>query len=68
MMVKMHEFSKVFLQKHLPAALESDKIREVLILLSDFIDEKGFEPPNYDEYNDFGREAQKVYDDLYLSN
>ena len=31
-------------------------------------EEKGYEPPHYHDYNDFGREAQRVYDDLYLSN
>ena len=29
-------------------------------------DEKGFAPPHYYDYNDFGREAQRVYDDIYF--
>lgn len=67
-MLKMTEQSKVFLSRHLPDTLESNDIGEVLDLLYDLIDEKGFAPPHYDEYNDFGREAQRVYDDLYLNN
>ena len=68
MMLKMQETSKRFLQEYLPEVLEAKNIGDALRLLYDLIDEKGFAPPNYDEYNDFGREAQKVYDDLYLSN
>ena len=67
-MLKMTEQTKVFLSRHLPGTLESNDIGEVLDLLYDLIDEKGFAPPHYDEYNDFGREAQRVYDDLYLNN
>lgn len=67
-MLNMSEESRRFLEKHLPAALEVSKIQDALDPLYDLIDEKGFAPPHYDEYNDFGREAQRVYDDLYLSN
>lgn len=67
-MLKMTEKSRDFLSENLPAALTTENIGDALDLLYDLIDEKGFAPPHYDEYNDFGREAQKVYDDLYLSN
>lgn len=67
-MLNMTDMSKKFLEKNLPKALSSEDIGEALRLLFDLIEEKGFAPPHYDEYNDFGREAQKVYDDLYLSN
>lgn len=67
-MLTMTEQSKVFFEKHLSAALKVESRREALIMLYDLIDEKGFAPPHYDEYNDFGREAQRVYDDVYLSN
>lgn len=66
--MKMTEKSKLFLEKYIPAALQANSLRETLDLLYDLIDEKGFAPPHYDEYNDFGREAQRVYDDLFLSN
>ncbi len=67
-MVKMEKFSEEFLKKYLPEALNCTTTNGVLDLLYDFIDEKGFAPPHYDEYNNLGREAQKVYDDIYLSN
>lgn len=67
-MLNMSNETKSFLQKNLPAALEAKKLGEVLDLLYELIDDKGFAPPHYDEYNDFGREAQRAYDDLYLSN
>ena len=66
--MNMSKESRMFLEKNLPEVLQMKKINDVLDLLSDLIDEKGFAPPHYDEYNDFGREAQRVYDDLYLSN
>ena len=67
-MLKYSEKSKAFLEEHLPSALEMERLRDVLIALYDLIDEKGFAPPHYDSYNDFGREAQTVYDDIYWSN
>ena len=67
-MLKMQDSSREFLEKYLPEALLAENIRAALRLLYDLIDEKGFAPPHYDEYNDFGREAQRVYDDLYFSN
>nr|DAG42531.1 MAG TPA: hypothetical protein [Bacteriophage sp.] len=67
-MVRMALKSKQFLEKYLPEALDSDSVRAILRLLYDWIDEKGFAPPHYDEYNDLGREAQRVYDDIYLNS
>lgn len=67
-MLKMSNESLDFLKKHLPDALKTNNRRKALRLLYDLINEKGFAPPRYEEYNDFGREAQRVYDDLYLSN
>ena len=67
-MLKMCNTSRKFLERHLPKALDFEEVNDALDLLSDFIDEYGFDPPIYEDYNDFGREAQKVYDDIYLSN
>ena len=67
-MLTMTAESREFLEKSLPEALTIGDKRTVLRMLYDLIDEKGFAPPHYDSYNDFGREAQQVYDDLYLSN
>ena len=59
--------SKTFLEKHLPEVLQDER-PVILERLYDLIDEKGFAPPNFHEYNEFGREAQKVYDDIYWNN
>ena len=67
-MLNMNENSRRVLEKYLPSALLTDNIRDALGSLYRLIDEKGFAPPHYYDYNDFGREAQRVYDDLYLSN
>ena len=67
-MLRMSSTSYNFLKKYLPDALKTNDRRDALRLLYDLIDEKGFAPPHYERYNDFGREAQRVYDDLYLSN
>ena len=64
----MSKDSYAFLKKYLPQVLEAEKCNDVLIPLYDLIDEKGFAPPHYDSYNDFGRKAQKVYDDIYYNN
>ena len=67
-MVRMTPESKRFLEKNLPNALETDSVRQTLLLLFGWIEDHGFAPPHYDEYNDLGREAQRVYDDIYLSS
>lgn len=70
-MLKFTETDKKFIRGNFNNAeelLNSDSCRDVLVSLYDLIDEKGFAPPNYQDYNDFGREAQKVYDSIYLNN
>ena len=67
-MLNMSEQSRQFLEKYLPSALLAQHVNDTLDRLFDLIEEKGFAPPHYDEYNDFGREAQLVYDDIYLSS
>ena len=67
-MLIMTEKSREFLKSNLPSALECCFVKDALDLLYDLIEERGFEPPRHEEYNEFGRQAQKVYDDLYLSN
>ena len=67
-MLNMQESSRAFLEKYLPVALTARTLNDALDELTELIEEKGFAPPHYQDYNDFGREAQRVYDDLYLSN
>lgn len=67
MAVCMTKESRDFLTEHLPNNVD-DPVSVILDNLYDLIDEKGFAPPKYHEYNDFGRQAQKVYDDIYWNN
>ena len=67
-MLSMEESTKVFLKDNLPVALDCEVLSDALDLLYNLIEEKGFEPPHYEEYNDFGRQAQRAYNDLYISN
>ena len=67
-MIKMSKESRLFLEKHAPSTLYMDKLGDVLNVIFDLIEDKGFAPPHYHEYNDFGREAQRVYDDIYYWN
>lgn len=65
-MVKMREDSRRFLEKYLPEVLNSETPNGILDPLYDLIMYQGFDD-NYD-YNDFGDEAQAVYDDIFYSN
>lgn len=67
MPVVMSDNSKEFIEKNIPDVL-NDSATVILGRLYDLIDEQGFAPPEYHEYNEFGREAQKVYDDIYWNN
>ena len=44
------------------------KVRQILDAIGECIDRKGFAPPDYYDSNEFGREAQKVYDRIYENN
>lgn len=65
-MLKMQEYSRRFLEKYLPEVLDSEEPNDILDPLYDLIMYQGFDE-NYN-YNDFGDEAQAVYDDIYYSN
>ena len=66
-MLKMAEHTKAFLIKRLPDVdCTTDDVNSILEPLYDLIMYQGFDEQW--EYNDFGHEAQEVYDDLYWSN
>lgn len=65
------EDDKKFIREHFSNAeelLSLTSAREVLDAIFDWINENGFAPPDYYDYNDLGREAQKVYDRIFLNN
>lgn len=70
-MLNFTEKDRAFLRENFgndTPLLDSASKREVLIAIYDLIDKKGFAPPHYYDYNDFGREAQRIYDSIYLNN
>ena len=64
----MTDESKEFLEKNCPEVLKADNLSDALDMLYMDIEYKGFGGKHFDEYNDYGRAAQRVYDDLYYSN
>ena len=68
-MIQFSEQDKKFIMENLENAkdiLAEQDIEKVLELLDDLMMYKGFDA-NYD-LNDFGREAQRVYDSIYYNN
>ena len=65
-MLNMSNASRKFLEENLPNVINATEVNDILDPLYDLIDMKGFDVD--EEYNDFGREAQSVYDDLYIHN
>lgn len=66
MMVIVSKEARAFLEQHLPQALTAEKVNDILDLLYDLIMYQGF--ITWEEgYNDFGREAQKIYNDIYAN-
>lgn len=65
------EDDKNFIKKNFTDAdtlLATSDVNLILDAISDCIDDKGFAPPDYYEYNAFGREAQRVHDRIFKNN
>ena len=65
---KISDKAKAFLEENLPEALSAGNSYEALRMLYELIDDKGFEAPKYEKLNDFGLEADEVYDEIYELN
>lgn len=69
--MRINEKDKQFLIKNIEAAqalIEADDVDGLLEEIDGFMTEKGYAPPDYDELNDIGREAERVYDRIYYNN
>ena len=67
-MLKMSEESRRFINENIPDVLSAKTVNDALDLIYYFIDDYGFAPPDYEDYNEIGRKAQRVYDDIYMQN
>lgn len=67
-MLEMTKESAEWLKANIPCVLDMTAINDALDAISDVIEEKGFVPPDFYDYNDFGRKAQSVRDDLFISS
>ncbi len=65
---KISDRAEAFLAEHLPEALQAENSFQALKMLYELIDAKGFEAPKYDKLNDFGIEADEIYDEIYELN
>ena len=65
---KISPRAEAFLAEHLPEALQAESSFQALKMLYELIDDKGFEAPKYDKLNEFGIEADEVYDEIYELN
>ena len=66
-MVYMSDESRRFLERELPDVVNAETPNEILRPLYDLIMYKGF-ISHEEGYNEFGEEAQVVYDDIFDSN
>lgn len=65
------EADKNFIKNNLSDSdqlLVATDVNDVLDAIFDWIAVNGFAPPHYYDYNDLGREAQKVYDRIFRNN
>ena len=65
-MFNMSEESKAFLEKNCPDLLQETDLRSFLLKLDDYITMEGLD--ENDNMTAFGREAQAVYDEIYMCN
>lgn len=66
-MIKMSDKSRAFIKENLPEFMDAETTKELLMGLYDLIMYKGF-ISHEEGYNDFGDEAQAVYDDILNCN
>ncbi len=69
--IKMKERDEKFIRENFENAEElisSGDVETLLLAIYDLMDRKGFAPPDYYYYNDFGEEAQDVYSSIHALN
>ena len=62
----MSETSRKFLKRYFPDFFRYDDLDKALLALDDFIIMEGLD--ENDNMTEFGHEAQRVYDEIYMCN
>lgn len=65
-MFNMSEASRLFITENCPELLKENNLRSFLLKLDNFITMNGLDDD--DNMTGFGREAQSVYDEIYMCN
>lgn len=69
-MINFEQSDIKFIRENIPEPeriFESNNLRNILLILSDWISKNGWDESGYD-YSTLGRQAQKVYDNIYVNN
>ena len=69
-MINFTETDIKFIKSNIPnyeKIFKSSNLRDVLIVLSDWISKNGWDESGYN-YSSLGRQAQAIYDNIYFNN
>jgi hypothetical protein len=69
--MKIEDKDKQFLIENIDKAaelIEADDVESLLDEIDGFMSEKGYAPPDYQELNEIGREAERILDRIYYNN
>lgn len=69
--MKIEDKDKQFLVENIDKAvelIEADDVESLLDEIDGFMTEKGYAPPDYQELNEIGREAERILDRIYYNN
>lgn len=69
--MKIEDKDKQFLIENIDKAaelIEADDVESLLDEIDGFMTEKGYAPPDYQELNEIGREAERILDRIYHNN
>lgn len=69
--MRIKDSDKQFLVENIEKAaalIEANDLNGLLEEIDGFMTEKGYGPQNYDELNEIGRHAERIYDRIYCDN
>lgn len=69
--MRIEDNDKTFLIKNIDKAaalIEADDVEGLLDEIDGFMTERGYAPPDYQELNETGREAERILDRIHMNN